>query len=158
MVTHTAYVHMHQFTCEWYVCRWENLDKNVAMPDDDLSESPPYMELSDDDEGDDSNCCPPLGGGLSTIAGRSLSNPFPDGRVEMEGSHSSDSGVEPRLKSPSDGNIVVGSAGLLGERSRGGGRENGRAEKDDTHPGTDTVVNGGTLYTMYSVCVCTPML
>ena len=33
------------------------LDEGVKLPDDDLSDSPPYMELSDDEA--DSNCCTP---------------------------------------------------------------------------------------------------
>jgi hypothetical protein len=120
--------------------RWENIDKNVAMPDDDLSESPPYMELSDDDDGDDSNYCPPRESGLSQC-GRSLSNPFPDGRAGLDRSRSSDTGgVEPRHKSPSDGNVVLSAAvGFLEERSRGRARDNGREEEETDR---DTVVNG----------------
>lgn len=38
--------------------RWHVLDKTVRIPDDDVLQSPPYMEFSDD-ETDDSNCSPP---------------------------------------------------------------------------------------------------
>ena len=133
-----------------YVCRWENIDKNVAMPDDDLSESPPYMELSDDDDGDDSNYSPPRESGLSQC-GRSLSNPFPDGRAELDRSRSSDTGgVEPRHKSPSDGNVVLSAAaGLLEERSRGRARDNGREEEETDD--REALVNGG--MSMYTACI-----
>ena len=32
--------------------RWEILDKSIYLPDDDLVNSPPYMELSEDEDGD----------------------------------------------------------------------------------------------------------
>ena len=41
--------------------RWEVLDKTITLPDDDLVDSPPYMELSEDeqeDEDEDSTYCP----------------------------------------------------------------------------------------------------
>lgn len=39
--------------------RWEVLDKAVTLPDDDLVDSPPYMELSSDEEEEEvSTYCP----------------------------------------------------------------------------------------------------
>ena len=79
--------------------RWEVLDKAVQLPDDDLSEAPPYMELSDDE--DDSNSCTPSGGGASRGPGRAVSDPIPE---ELLHSHSNGS-MGTRLKSPSVENI-----------------------------------------------------
>ena len=159
-ITSSVLLGLFVFVC--IVCyRWENLDKNVAMPDDDLSESPPYMELSDDEhEAGDSNYCPPQESRASFVCGRSLSNPFPDGSGRV-GSHSGDSGggMESRHKSPSDGNVgatlslcAATAAGLVEEMSRGHDRDNGRDEEETDR---DAIVNGGTVYTtLYVVKLC----
>ena len=71
----------------------------MQLPDDDLSEAPPYMELSDDE--DDSNSCTPSGGGVSRGPGRAVSDPIPE---ELLHPHSNGS-MGTRLKSPSVENI-----------------------------------------------------
>ena len=58
--------------------RWEVLDKTITIPDDDLVDSPPYMELSEDEqeeEEEDSTYCPAGSKSRQMRAGHRASEP-----------------------------------------------------------------------------------
>ena len=88
------------------------LDKAVTLPDDDLSNSPPYMELSDDE--DDSNCSASCG--EIRVPERTVSGPI----LSRHSVHSRSNGSSrnsPSCEDIDSASQMEGSKGQEGEES-----------------------------------------
>ena len=122
--------------------RWEVLDKTITFPEDDISNSPSYMKLSDDE--DDSNCCPSVG--ECKIIERTVSDPVQ--REELSAKSHSNGGMDSRLKSPSVGSITQKTPGAVRSKGQGGAEPvTMAADKEATCTSSsdrDCAVNGGT--------------